>query len=94
MNLNGETLEAIEEMAGLFFSAEDIAVNIGLDEEETELFCEGICSKNSSMPMVQAYLKGWLNSEIALRKAILSAAINGSNPSQQQLLKFLSESKR
>ena len=94
MNLSGEQLDMVMEMGALFFAPEDIAINLGLSEEETELFNEGVSCKNSGLPMVEAYLRGWLSSEISLRKAIFQAALNGSNPSQQQLLNFLKENKR
>ena len=36
MNLTEEHYKEIENMAGLFFSVEDICVNLELDEETTE----------------------------------------------------------
>ncbi len=94
MNLSAEQIDMVEELAELFFSPEDIAVNLELNDEETEIFVDGVTTRCSSIPVVGAYIRGWLQGEITLRKAIMKAAINGSNPSQQQLLNFLKESKR
>jgi len=93
MNFSEEQLKEIEDMAGLFFGAEDIAINLELNEEETELFGFQIESKNSSFPEVAAYLKGRLTAKIVMRKAIKQSAQNGSSPSQQQMLHFLKDSK-
>ena len=94
MNLNEAQLNAVEEMAGLFFSPEDIAVNLELDEEDTDGFLAGVESKKISVPIVAAYLKGWLTAEITLRKAIKQSALNGSSPSQQILLNYQKESRK
>lgn len=93
MNFSEEQLKEIEEMAGLFFGAGDIAINLELNEEETELFGFRIDSKNTSFLEVAAYLKGRLTAEIVMRKAIKQSSQNGSSPSQQQMLNFLKDSK-
>ena len=93
MNFSEDQLKEIEDMAGLFFGAGDIAINLELNEEETELFGFQIDSKNTSFPAVAAYLKGRLTAEIVMRKAIKQSAQNGSSPSQQQMLNFLKDSK-
>jgi len=92
MNFSEEQLKEIEDMAGLFFGADDIAINLELNEEETEAFGFRIDSKNSTFPEVSAYLKGRLTAKIVMRKAIKQSAQNGSSPSQQQMLNFLKES--
>jgi hypothetical protein len=92
MNFSEDQLKEIEDMAGLFFGAEDIAINLELNEEESELFGFRIESKNSSFPEVAAYLKGRLTAVIVMRKAIKQSAQNGSSPSQQQMLNFLKDS--
>ncbi|MDP3180745.1 MAG: hypothetical protein Q8S54_07750 [Bacteroidota bacterium] len=93
MNFSEDQLKEIEDMAGLFFGADDIAINLELNEEQTELFGFRIDSKNTSFPEVAAYLKGRLTAKIVMRKAIKQSAQNGSSPSQQQMLNFLKESK-
>ena len=93
MNFSSEQLKEIEDMAGLFFGAGEIAINLELNEYETELFGFRIDSRNSSYPEVAAYLKGRLTADIVMRKAIKQSAQNGSSPSQQQMLTFLKDSK-
>ena len=93
MNFSQDQLKDIEDMAGLFFGAEDIAINLELNEDETELFGFQIDSKNTDFPEVAAYLRGRLTAEIVMRKAIKQSAQNGSSPSQLQMLNFLKDSK-
>ena len=93
MNLNEEPLRLIEEMAGLFFSPELIAVNLELNDEDTEYFIAAIECKNTKNPLVAAYMKGWLEAEITLRKAIKQSAINGSSPSQQMMMNYQREAR-
>ena len=94
MNLNEAQLSAVEEMAGLFFSPEDIAVNLELDEDDTDIFVSALECKKMSLPIVASYLKGWLSAEITLRKAIRQSALNGSSPSQQVLLNYQREARK
>ena len=94
MNLNMEQLEMVEEMAGLFFSLEDIAICLEFSELESEELAEGVTCKATGQPIVAAYLRGWLSGEVLLRKAIKQAALNGSSPSQQQLLNFQKENRK
>jgi len=94
MNFSEEQLKEIEEMAGLFLSAETIAVNLELNDDDTEYFIAAIECKNMKNPIVAAYYTGRLKSKIELRKAIKQSALNGSSPSQQMMLNFLKESKK
>jgi len=93
MNLNEEPLKMVEEMAGLFFSPELIAVNLELNEEDTDYFIAAIECKNTKNPLVASYFKGWLEAEITLRKAIKQSALNGSSPSQQMMMNYQRESR-
>ena len=93
MNLNEDQLNEIQQMAGLFFSPEDVAVNLEMDEEDTELFIAAIASRNTQNYQAGAYLRGWLLAEITLRKAIQQSALNGSSPSQQMMLNYQRESR-
>ena len=93
MNLNEDQLNEIEQMAGLFFSPDDVAVNLELDEEDTELFIAAVTTRNTKNDLAGAYLWGWLSAEITLRKAIQQSALNGSSPSQQMLLNYQRESR-
>ena len=93
MNLNEDQLNEIEQMAGLFFSPEDVAVNLEMDEDDTELFIAAVANRNTKNYQAGAYLRGWLSAEITLRKAIQQSALNGSSPSQQMLLNYQRESR-
>ena len=93
MNLNEDQLNEIEQMAGLFFSPEEVAVNLEMDEEDTEMFIAAVAIRNAKNDLAGAYLRGWLSSEITLRKAIQQSALNGSSPSQQMLLNYQRESR-
>lgn len=90
MNLSEEQLSEVQEMAGLFFAIEDIADNLELTEAQVEdllLDCQLRMGE-----FYKAYRRGWLTSEVKLRKAIEKAAENGSNPAQQMLLDFQKQS--
>lgn len=89
-----ELYSEIEEMAGLFFSPEEIAINAGFNEDWTELFVRDIESKNIHAPFANAYFKGRITSDIELRKAIKQAALNGSNPALQSMANFENETRR
>jgi len=100
MNLSEDTsktiediLTMIEEMGGLFFPPEMIAINLEMTEEETEFFVAAIESKNIKNLLVASYFKGWLESEIGLRRAIKQSALNGSSPSQQMMINYKREGK-
>lgn len=88
MNLTTEQLDEVQEMAGLFFSPEDIADNLEVDADD---FREEIESKTGKI--YHAWRRGWLTAEVALRKSILQASNNGSNPAQQMMLNFQRESR-
>lgn len=91
MNFNEEQLSMVEEMAGLFFPPEMIAINLELDHDESESFIFGVENKSTYCPIIAAYFKGWLNTEIELRKAIKQSAMNGSSPSQQMMVNYKRE---
>jgi len=93
MNLTEEHYKEIEDMAALFFSPAEIALNVGLAEDETELFKTVVELRNLAYPMANAYFRGRLSAEIELRKAIKQAATNGSNPAQQMMLTFLTQTR-
>ena len=88
MNFSQEQLEQTTEMGSLFFSPEQVSLNLELPDQEAELFASSVFLKNTAHPLVAAYLQGWLTTDIALRKAIRQSAMNGSSPSQQLLLSY------
>lgn len=78
--LGEELVKEIEELAGLFFTIEEI-------EEITE-------TRNQSKEWQQAYRKGALLAEAELRKSIISLAKDGSSPAQTLAWKMLEYQKR
>ena len=91
MNLSEEQLKEVEQMAGLYFNIEDIADNLELDDAELEKLHLDMELKTGDF--YKAYRKGWLISEVKLRKSIEKAAENGSNPAQQMMLNFQKNAK-
>jgi hypothetical protein len=80
MNFTREQLETIEEMGKLFYQPREIAIVIGVDDAEFEtIILSGTTEAFSS------YKRGWLDSDIKLRKSTLQAALNGSTPSLQTM---------
>jgi len=88
MYLTEDQLKEIESMASLFFTPEEIAINIEVDPEEfiTQL-------RAQSSEAFRRYTKGRLNSEVDLRKAIQQAALHGSTPAQQMMRDWHNRSK-
>jgi len=93
MNLTTEHLDAIEELASLFFSPEDICINLELSDAESEVLKFAIAEKQIQNSGAASYFKGWFTAEIAMRKAIKQSAMNGSSPSQQIFLNYQRESR-
>jgi len=90
MYLQEEDFKSIEEMAELFFSPEDIADNLEMNEEDKEQFCSKIELKTGKEYI--AFRKGRLITEVELRKAIKMAALNGSSPAQNLMINFFKDS--
>ena len=83
MNLTEEQINTIEEMAELFYSPEEIALNLEVEPEDLSVQVETKVGKIHA-----AYMRGWLKGDITLRQSIAKAAANGSNPAQQMMLNF------
>lgn len=88
MLFNEEQLKTIEEMAALFFSPEEIAINLEIDEIDDFITMIEIKSGEG----FRAYTRGRLRSEYELRSAIRQAAINGSSPAQNMMITFFKDS--
>lgn len=87
MNLTTEQLNEITSMASLFFTIDDIAANIEADPDELK---GEIMSKEGDA--YTHFMKGRIKTEIELRTSIKQAAMNGSNPAQEQMINFLKQS--
>jgi len=82
-NLNEAQLSTIEMMAELFYSPEEIAINIEVDPDD---FTTTLKAKEGDA--FKYYMKGWLQGDITLRRAIAKAAENGSSPAQQMMREY------
>ena len=84
MSLNEQQLNEVEEMAYRLISPGMIAINIGTDELEflNEMRTPGTQVRN-------AFYRGYIRQLVELRSSIIKSALNGSNPAQQELVKFV-----
>ena len=71
---NEEITKQIELLAGLFFTIEEIAIHLNLNEPELRREIRGRTS-----PRAQAYWTGKLTQMIELRKELVDYAKRGSN---------------
>ena len=55
MNLTGEQIEEVTQMAGLFFPVQTIAINLQLSDEDSEYFALAVECKMIGEPIVAAY---------------------------------------
>lgn len=83
MSLTQEQREEIEKMAYRLIPPEMIAINIGVDE--TDFLAE---LRTPGTEVRTAFYRGHLSQMVEVREAIIKSAINGSNPAQQELIKF------
>lgn len=87
MKFNPEEIESIREMAGLFFSPGEIAVNLEVDPDDFKSLI-----KSKTGDEYTAFISGYLTGDIRLRSGIMKAAAHGSHPAQQLILKIKEES--
>ena len=83
MNLTQEQREEIEKMAYRLISGL-IAINIGADE--TDFLAE---LRTPGTEVRTAFYRGHLRQTVELRESLIKSAVNGSNPAQQELIKFI-----
>ncbi|MFZ4414288.1 MAG: hypothetical protein ACOYOV_14490 [Bacteroidales bacterium] len=83
-NFDEDQLQTIEDMAGLFFKTDEIAVVLEVDPLD---FATLISFGGN--PAHARFMKGWMEAEYKLRKSISDSAANGSNPAQNIMLDFL-----
>lgn len=84
MNLTKEQRDEIEKMAYRLIPPGLIAINIGADESDflAELRTPGTEIRT-------AFYRGHIKQMVEIREALIKSAINGSNPAQQELIKFI-----
>lgn len=84
MNLTPEQLNEIEAMSYRLISPNLIAINIGVDEVD---FVAAVRTPGTEER--QAFYRGYLRQLVELRDSLIKSATNGSNPAQQELIKFI-----
>lgn len=87
MNLTKEQLDQVRDMAERLINPELIAKAINIDAFVFKVLCE-----EPDEPLHQAYYEGFIQAKIDLHEAIIKSAKNGSNPSQLELKKLITES--
>lgn len=83
-----DELKLIEEMAELFYSPGEIAINLQVDPEEFNLQI-----KVGENQIHNSFYTGWFKGDIELRKSIAQASKNGSSPAQTMMKQFQDKSK-
>lgn len=88
MELTKEQLEDIAAMAGLMYTAEDIAKCLLLDIDEVRDWME-----DQEHPFYKAYWPSYYANDMKLRNSINKLALNGSTPAQAAMIKFIDRNK-
>lgn len=78
--LSEELVKEIEELAGLFFSPEEVELITGCNVDDPAF--------------IKAYKRGSLKSEAELRRSIIQLAKDGSSPAQAMANKMVESNKR
>ncbi|HRH60549.1 MAG TPA: hypothetical protein PL045_08260, partial [Chitinophagaceae bacterium] len=88
MFLNEQQLDAVEQYAGLFYTAKEIAVILELPPAELIA-----AIKDEQSEIYKRFYKGRLIKEAAIRKSVLQLAVQGSSPAQMMAMKIFDTSK-
>ena len=88
MEYTTEELQTIEDMAALFYSYKEIAIVLEVDVEEFKALM-----RLEEGNAYSRYQKGWITSDMSIRKSLLESAVNGSSPAQMMLMELNKENK-
>ena len=88
MNYTSDELQTIEDMAALFYSYKEIAIVLEVDVEEFKALM-----RLEEGNAYSRYQKGWITSDMSIRKSLLESAVNGSSPAQMMLMELNKENK-
>ena len=86
MKLSEADLNQLEEFGSIALSLADIAVILQVNPDELQT----ACSEQTSLEH-QRYQAGFLRLKAELRKSIKDSAIQGSNPAQNLMIRFIDE---
>lgn len=90
MNLTVEQLNEVNNMAAALMSAGEIAILLGLEKSDRDLFVE-ICKNHTQSPIYMAYQQGVLKTKYELKRTVIKLAKNGSPAAQPIVEKYLKE---
>lgn len=77
MNLSNEQLSQIEEMSAALLPPNEIAILLGLDANQRDLFID-ICRNHKNNAIYLAYHQGRLKTKYELRQTVIRLAKAGS----------------
>lgn len=86
MKLSEADLQQLEEFGSIALPLDDVAVILQVNPEELH----AACSEPTSLEH-QRYNAGFLRLKSELRKSIKDSAIQGSNPAQNLMIRFIDE---
>jgi len=86
MKLSEADLQQLEEFGSIALPLSDVAVILQVNPEELH----AACSEPTSLEY-QRYQAGFLRLKAELRKSIKDSAIQGSNPAQTLMIRFIDE---
>lgn len=78
----------IEQMAELFYSPGEIAINLEVDADEFSILI-----KAGGNEVHTAFYQGWFKGDMALRLSISKSSANGSSPAQTMLKQLQDKAK-
>ena len=84
--MNKEQCDEVEQMVYHLIQPGLIAVNIGVDEQD---FIEQVRTPGTQART--SFYRGYIRQLIEVRASLIKAAKNGSNPAQQELIKFIKQ---
>ena len=88
MEYTPDELQTIEDMAALFYSYKEIAIVLEVNVEEFKALM-----RLEEGNAYSRYQKGWITSDMSIRKSLLESAVNGSSPAQMMLMELNKENK-
>jgi hypothetical protein len=88
IDLSTEQLAAVEELAGHFFTLEQIAAYLQLKPRHVAVAFE------AQSTLWAAYQRGAITAELGIRKAGITLARQGSSPAQTMMLKLREEQRQ
>lgn len=81
--MDNTTLKQIEELGGLNYSPKEIALIVGLPEEQVNEWMD-----DEDSEFYRAYMKGFYITDISVRKSIFKLAAAGSSPAQSLVIRL------